>query len=153
SDLLVKKDAIRLYDTLAQYRAEESERADKREYGYEPRRLSAGEISEIEPDVAKDFACGAFHGGWYYVRNPHKVVASIAEQVVRNGGEILQDEVLKVTQDGSRAIALTLQSTGERPLNQLVICAGAYSNFFAQAFGDKVLLEAERGYHLMMPDP
>jgi D-amino-acid dehydrogenase len=153
SDLLVKKDAIRLYDRLAQYQAEESDRADKREYGYEPRRLSAGEITEIEPDVAKDFACGAFHGGWYYVRNPHKVVASIAEHVVRNGGEILQDEVLKVTQDGSRATALTLQSGGERQLDRLVICAGADSNFFAQAFGDKVLLEAERGYHLMIPEP
>jgi D-amino-acid dehydrogenase len=153
SDLLVKKDSLRLYDTLAQYQAEESDRAAKREYGYEMRKLTPGEITEIEPDIAKDFACGAFHGGWYYVRNPQKVVASIAEHVVRNGGEILQDEVLKVAQDGSRATALTLKSHGERPLDRLVICAGAYSNFFASAFGDKVLLEAERGYHLMIPDP
>ena len=152
SDLLVKKDAIRLYDTLAQYQAEESERAAKRAYGYEMKKLSAGEITEIEPDVAKDFACGAFHGGWYYVRNPHKVVVSIAEHVVRNGGEIIQDEVLKVAQDGSRATALTLKSNGERRIDRLIICAGAYSNFFARAFGDKVLLEAERGYHLMIPD-
>ena len=34
-----------------------------------------------------------------------------------------------------------------------MICAGAYSNFFAREFGDKVLLEAERGYHLVIPDP
>jgi D-amino-acid dehydrogenase len=153
SDLLVKEDSLRLYDTLAQYQAEEPERAAKREHGYEVKKLSPGEIAEIEPDVAKDFACGAFHGGWYYVRNPRKVVASIAEHVARNGGEILQDEVLKVSHDGSRATALTLKANGERQLDRLVICAGAYSNFFASAFGDKVLLEAERGYHLMIPDP
>ena len=93
ADLLVKKDSLRLYDTLAQYKAEEPERAVKREHGYETTKLSPGEIAEIEPDVARDFACGAFHGGWYYVRNPQKVVASIAEHVVRNGGEIIQDEV------------------------------------------------------------
>jgi D-amino-acid dehydrogenase len=152
-DLLVKKDTLRVYDTLAQYRAEESQRIAKREHGYEVRKLSPGEIAEIEPDIAKDFACGAFHGGWYYVRNPQKVVASIAEDVVRSGGDIFQDEVLKVTRDGSRASALTLKAGGERQLDRLVICAGAYSNSFAQPFGDKVLLEAERGYHLMIPDP
>jgi D-amino-acid dehydrogenase len=33
SDLLVKKDSLRLYDTVAQYQAEESERITKREHG------------------------------------------------------------------------------------------------------------------------
>jgi len=153
ADLLVKNDSLRLYDTLAQYNAEEHERAVKRQHGYETKKLSPGEIAEIEPDVARDFACGAFHGGWYYVRNPQKVVASIAEHVVRNGGEIIQDEVLTVTQEGSRATTLKLKSNGQRQIERLVICAGAYSNDFAEAFGDKVLLEAERGYHLGIPDP
>jgi D-amino-acid dehydrogenase len=152
-DLLVKKDSLRLYDTEAQYRAEETDRAIKREHGYEMRRLSPGELAEIEPDLARDFACGAFHGGWYYVRNPKTVVTSLAELVVRQGGEILQDEVATVTQDGSRVTAITLKAGGERQLDRLVICAGAYSNFFVQQFGDKVLLEAERGYHLVIPDP
>ncbi|MGE0004958.1 MAG: NAD(P)/FAD-dependent oxidoreductase [Parvibaculaceae bacterium] len=153
ADLLVKKDSLRLYDTKAQYEAEESDRAAKRRHGYETKMLSPGEIAEIEPDVARDFACGAFHGGWYYVRNPRKVVAAIAEHVARNGGEIIQDEVLKVAQDSSRATALTLKSNGERRIDRLVICAGAYSGSFARAFGDKVLLEAERGYHLVIPEP
>ena len=152
-DLLVKRDSLRLYDSEAQFRAEEPERLVKREHGYEMKRLSPGEIAEIEPDLARDFACGAFHGGWYYVRNPKTVVVSIAEYLVRHGGEILQDEVVKVTQDGARAGSLTLKAGGERKLDRLVICAGAYSNFFAREFGDKVLLEAERGYHLVIPDP
>lgn len=153
TDLLVKQDTLRLYDTLTQYQAEEADRAAKREHGYETKKLSPGEIAEIEPDVARDFACGAFHGGWYYVRNPQKVVAAIAGHIVSHGGEIMQDEVLEVDQDGARATALTLKSGGQRQLDRLVISAGAYSNFFARAFGDKVLLEAERGYHLVIPDP
>ncbi|HTN96357.1 MAG TPA: FAD-dependent oxidoreductase, partial [Nordella sp.] len=62
SDLMVKNDAMRLYDTEAEYEAEEADRRIKREYGYEMRKLSPGEITEIEPDMARDFACGAFHG-------------------------------------------------------------------------------------------
>ncbi len=153
SDLLVKKDSLRLYDTEAQYRAEESERAAKREHGYDMKRLSPGELAEIEPDLARNFACGSFHGGWYYVRNPKTVVTSLAEHVQRNGGEIILDDVVKVAQEGTRAASLTLKTGGERKLDRLVICAGAYSNFFAKSFGDKVLLEAERGYHLVIPDP
>ena len=152
-DLLVKKDSLRLYDTEAQYQEEESDRVVKRDYGYEVRKLSPGEIAEIEPDIARDFACGSFHGGWYYVRNPKSIVTSIAEEFVRNGGEIICDDVLEVRQEGSRAASLTLKAGGERRLDRLVICAGAYSNFFARAFGDRVRLEAERGYHLVMPDP
>lgn len=153
SDLLVKKDSLRLYDTEAQYQAEDSDRIAKREHGYEMKKLSAAEIAEIEPDLARDFACGAFHGGWYYVRNPKTVVTSIAEHFVRNGGEIINDNVLKVTQEGSRAASITLKAGGERKLDRLVVCAGAYSNVFAGTFGDRVLLEAERGYHLVIPDP
>lgn len=152
-DLLVKKDTLRLYDTEAQYQAEEPDRRVKRDYGYEAKKLTSAEITEIEPDMAHDFACGAFHGGWYHVRNPKSIVTAIAEEFTRNGGEIIMDDVLEVTQEASRASAIRLKAGGERKLDRLVICAGAYSNFFAKQFGDKVLLEAERGYHLVMPDP
>jgi D-amino-acid dehydrogenase len=37
-------------------------------------------------------------------------------------------------------------------LDKLVICAGAYSHLLAKQLGDKVLLEAERGYHMVLPN-
>jgi D-amino-acid dehydrogenase len=153
SDLLVKKDALRLFDSEAEYAAEESDRRIRREHGYVPQRLEPGEISEIEPDVAADFACGMFYGGWYYVRNPKTVVARIAEAVQRRGGELVSDEVVAIGQDGGRATTITLKTGGERKIDRLVIAAGAYSHLFSRDLGDKVLLEAERGYHLTMPDP
>jgi glycine/D-amino acid oxidase-like deaminating enzyme len=153
SDLLVKVDALRLYDSEAQYDAEEPERRAKHEHGYRTVRLSPGEIVELEPDVARDFACGSLHGGWYHVRNPQAVVSAIAEQFVRAGGEIIRDEVVGVEMANSRAVSLPLKEGGPRRLDRLIVCAGAYSNFFARLFGDKILLDAERGYHLQMPNP
>jgi D-amino-acid dehydrogenase len=38
-------------------------------------------------------------------------------------------------------------------LDKLVICAGAYSRRLSAQLGETVLLEAERGYHLVLPEP
>lgn len=153
SHLLVKKDTLRVFDTEAQYKAEAHERAVKAEHGYDARTVSREEITEIEPALARDFYCGAFHGGWYFVRDPRKVVAAIAETVERNGGDIIADDVATIANNGRRATTITLRDRGERPVDKLVICAGAYSGALVNQVGEHVLLEAERGYHLMMPDP
>lgn len=152
-DLLRYEDTLRLYDTEAQFAAEEPERRVKREHGYDMRRLSPGEIGEIEPAVARDFACGAFHGGWYHVRNSQRVVTSIAERVVRGGGLILKDEVKAIARAGSRVTHLELAGASSMAVDRLVVCAGAYSHLLARQLGEKVLLEAECGYHLTIPDP
>lgn len=151
-DLLKYEDALRLYDTEAQYEAEASERQVKREHGFETRRLSPQELCDLEPDLAPDFACGATHGGWYYVTNPERVVTSLARHVVERGGDILADEVLAIEHDGARAETLNLKAGGRRALDRLVICAGAYSHLLARQLGETVPLEAERGYHLTIPD-
>ena len=107
----------------------------------------------MEPAIAKHISHGAFHGGWTFVKNPERVVKSIAEQIVRDGGEIVSDEVVRIETDGTRATALHLGSGRRIDLDRLVICAGAYSHLLATQLGDKVLLEAERGYHMVLPDP
>jgi len=152
-ELLVKKDTLRLYDSEGQYQAEAHEHAVKKAHGYDAKRLSGDECREIEPAISKHIACGAYHGGWYFVTNPERVVKSIAAQVTRNGGEIIADDVVAITQDGGRASEFALKSGARRKIDQLVVCAGAWSHLLAKQFGDKVLLEAERGYHMVLPDP
>ncbi len=52
----------------------------------------------------------------------------------------------------TRAKALVLKSGRTITLDKLVICAGAYSHLLARQLGEKVLLEAERGYHMVLPN-
>jgi D-amino-acid dehydrogenase len=54
--------------------------------------------------------------------------------------------------EGGRLIAIETESGGV-PADAAVVCAGAYSKPLAAALGDKVPLETERGYHLMIRDP
>lgn len=151
-DLLRYHDTLRVFDDERQFAAEARERAIKQAHGFETRRLSAGEARELEPDLSPSIHCAAFHGGWYFVTNPERVVKSIAADVMRNGGDLLADEVSGIEARDGKAMRLRLSSGKALDLDQLVICAGAYSHLLAAQLGDRVLLEAERGYHMTLPN-
>jgi D-amino-acid dehydrogenase len=151
-DLMVYRETLRLFDNDRQFESEAEERAAKKSHGFECQTFTGDEAREMEPAISKHVSHGAFHGGWYFVRNPERVVKSIAEKVVRDGGEIVSDDVVKINVDGGSARSIDLQSGRTIDLGSLVICAGAYSHLLAKQLGEKVLLEAERGYHMVLPN-
>ena len=151
-DLMVYRDTLRLFDSEKQFAAEANERAVKTLHGYATKRLSPGEVGELEPAISPKIYCGVFHGGWYFVKNPERVVKSIAAEVVRNGGTIVAGDVAEIVSEDGRAKQLRLKSGATQPLDRLVVCAGAYSHLLARQLGDRVLLEAERGYHMTLPN-
>jgi D-amino-acid dehydrogenase len=152
TDLLRYEDTLRLFDNEQQFAAEANEREVKKAHGYEMKRLSGGECRELEPALSPHVHCGIFHGGWYFVTNPERTVKSIAEHVARQGGEIIADDVVRIERDGTMAKSLVLKSGRSITLDKLVICGGAYSHLLAKQLGEKVLLEAERGYHMVLPN-
>ncbi|MDH3741725.1 MAG: FAD-binding oxidoreductase [Hyphomicrobiales bacterium] len=153
AEMLNRVDGIRLFDSEEQYRAEEGNRNILREYGFDQKRISPGELRELEPDIATDFALGTWYDVWYSLKNPATFVAAMAEAMVRNGGTVLQDDVVSAEHDGTRALKLVLREKGEMAVDRLVIAAGAYSDLLAKQLGTRTMLEAERGYHLTIPDP
>ena len=84
----------------------------KAEHGFAMKKLSGGDVRELEPALSPHIACGAFHGGWYFVTNPERVVKTIAAEVTRNGGEIVADEVAKLNREGGRVTSIELKSGG-----------------------------------------
>lgn len=152
ADLITYQDTLRLYDNEQQFAAEAAERATKKAYGYEMKRFSGDEVRDMEPAISAHIHCGAFYGGWYFVKNPERVVKSIAAEIVRNGGSIILDQVAAIETADGKATQLKLKSGTAQTIDRLVICAGAYSHLLAKQLGDRVLLEAERGYHMTLPN-
>ena len=152
ADLINYQDTLRLYDSEAQYLSEAPEREAKKAHGYEMKRISGDEARELEPAIGANVHCGVFHGGWYFLANPGRAVKSIAAEVVRNGGRIIADDVVSLVREENRVSALQLKANGLHRLDRLVICAGAYSHLLARQLGEKILLEAERGYHMVLPN-
>ncbi len=149
-DLLAMDDGLMVYGTRAQYDEGAGWRTVKADHGYPGVELTPEEARELEPDLTPDMYRAVFWGGWHRIRDPHRMVVRLAEQVVRDGGEIIQDEVTRVEQDGNRVTRLHLKAGGEEAVENLCICAGAWSHELAAMLGSKVLLEAERGYHIIM---
>ena len=152
ADLIRYQDTLRLYESEAQYAGDAAERAAKNHYGFETKRLSGNEVRELEPAIGPAVHCGVFHGGWYFLTNPGRAVKSIAADVVKNGGTVIADDVVSLVRDGNRVTGLQLKAGGLHKLERLVICAGAYSHLLAKQLGEKILLEAERGYHMVLPN-
>ena len=149
-DLLAMDDGLMIYGTKAQYDGGVTWRRVHAEYGYKGAELTSDEAREVEPDLTPDIYRAVFWDGWHRIRDPHMMVVRLAEQVVRDGSEIVQDEVTRIEVDGNRATKLHLKQAGEEKVENLCVCAGAWSHELARMLGSKVLLEAERGYHLIM---
>lgn len=153
SELLAMDDGLHLYGSKKQYDGAAGWRAMRAEHGYAGGELSADEAREIEPDLTTDIYKAMFWDGWHRIVDPFEMVQKLAQQVVRDGGSILLDEVTRIDQDGTRATTLHLKQAGEQQVENLCICAGAWSDELARMLGSKVLLQAERGYHVIMSDP
>src|SRR6185503_3418191 len=54
--------------------------------------------------------------------------------------------------DGGRLTAIS-GPAGDLPADAAIVCAGAHSKPLAASLGDRIPLETERGYHLMIQDP
>ncbi len=152
-DLMVYREALRVFDSAAQFEAETDERQIKAKHGYPVAVYSGDEAREMEPALSSHLTHAASHGGWYHIRNPERLVKALAEQIVRDGGTIIQDDVAGFQTSDARVTHVVTKNNGAVPVQQLVVCGGAYSHLLSKQLGDHVLLEAERGYHIVLPDP
>ncbi len=152
NDLMVKRETMRVFDTDQQFEAEAEERRLKSELGYPCETFSGNEAREMEPALSPHIKHGAFHGGWYFVKNPESVVKAIAAKFVADGGKILLDDVTSLETSAGRVSGLNLAQNVLQQVDLLVICGGAYSHLLAKQLHEHVLLEAERGYHIVLPD-
>lgn len=124
----------------------------RRENGVVVDEFDADELRQLEPALSRDFVRGLLVRENGHTSNPLALVTRLAEHFLRNGGEIVRARAIGFRLDGRRLAAIRTE-TGELPAAAAVVCAGAHSKPLAAALGDRIPLETERGYHLMIRDP
>ncbi|MBJ3776557.1 NAD(P)/FAD-dependent oxidoreductase [Acuticoccus mangrovi] len=115
--------------------------------------LAGPQIREVEPAVSPKFVSGLYLPGNGNCANPHRLVTVLAEAFARRGGTVLQGEVTGFEMGPSGPSAARLADGGQVPFDHLVAAAGAWSRKLVQMLGVDAPLEAERGYHVTLPDP
>ena len=145
-DLIRLEEPVYAYGTAAGRAADEAVWAIRRGCGADAREMDGAELAALEPALAP-MAAGGRMGGNAYVTEPRRAVAVLAALFRSRGGGLRRATVSEVAADH-------VVVDGE-PLHhdRLVIAAGAFSKPFAAAFGHRVPLETERGYHITLPEP
>jgi D-amino-acid dehydrogenase len=151
-------DLVHRLGHLYVYRSAESLERDRlawdlrRENGVEIDEFDADELRQLEPALSRDYMRGVLVRENGHTSNPLALVERLLEHFLRSGGELVRAGAQGFRLEGRRLTAIATD-TGELPADAAVVCAGAFSKPLAAALGDKVPLETERGYHLMIRDP
>ena len=152
------EDLVHRHGHLYVYRSAEGLEKDRlawdmrRENGVEIDTFDADELRQLEPALSRDYMRGVLVRENGHTSNPLALVERLVEHFVRSGGELVQGRAYGFRLEGGRLIAIQTDA-GDLPADAAIVCAGAYSKPLAAALGDRVPLETERGYHLMVRDP
>ena len=110
------------------------------------------EIRELEPALAPVFQSGMLLPDNGRCKNPHQLVRAIANDAERNGATILCGKVAGFQTNGRNVTAIVVDGK-PRPVERVVIAAGAASGRLSAQLGTPLPVEAERGYHVTIEDP
>mgnify|MGYP003345757812 CR=1 FL=1 len=151
-DMIRKTGYAVAYGRRASYERDSLAWQLRRERGVAVEEISPVELKQKLPQLAGDYEIGLYLPEQGYVLNPERLTKALAEQFQRDGGKLIQRKVLdiEVSPDGPRAL---VTNQGNLAVETLVVCAGAHSHEFTAKFGDRLPLEAERGYHVTYSDP
>lgn len=146
--------ALTVYEKEAAFEKEAVQWDLKRACGVEMRTLSGNEARELEPALGQSITRGVFTPQWSHVRDPKVLVDKLRQSLVSRGLCIRIGEVCGI-RSGSEGDAVSVGLSDGRwlPADKAVVAAGAWSGLLARRFGDKVLLESERGYNTTFPTP
>lgn len=111
--------------------------------------LTAADLRDLEPNLAPIFQHGIFNRDSLRITNPQRMVQGLVDELVSQGGSYQQFDVQSID---LHAQQLTLKNgTSSISAKKVIIAAGAWSKPLARQVGNRLPLDTERGYHLMLP--
>ncbi len=144
--------------SLFVYRSAEGFAKDRRAWdlrtrnGVQWQELDAAGLRQFEPSLSSNCAHGVVVPTNGHTSNPHALVTHLVQHVLKHGGTIHQTAATGFALDGDRLRAIRT-AQGDIPADAAVVAAGAFSRALCVQLGDRVPLETERGYHIMIRDP
>ena len=151
-DLIHQRGHLYVYRSLEALAKDGFAWALRRENGVVVDEFDGDELRQLEPSLSRGYVRGLLVRENGHTEDPLGLVTRLVERFQRRGGEIVRARALGFRLDGRRLTAIRTDA-GELPADAAIVCAGAYSKPLAASLGDRVPLETERGYHLMIRDP
>jgi D-amino-acid dehydrogenase len=152
ADMLRRTGWLCVYESDRTFAAAQGDLALQRRRGVQMQILPAEEIRQFEPSLAPIYRHAVYSPENAYVADNYRLVQALAESFVRNGGTLLREDVRDFT-IGAHGPTHIVTDQARHPLDAVVIACGAWSKALAVRLGHRPLLDTERGYHVMFPNP
>jgi D-amino-acid dehydrogenase len=151
-ELFKSRGALYVYENEEQFTSGEHERQLQKAKGLVFEVVDGNRARELAPGLSLHIVRGVYYPEGMHTINPYKVVATLAERFLADGGAVLRGRVRGFKRDGNRVTAVQLTDQ-EVPAKAVVIAAGRASGELTRLLGFNAPLVAERGYHVMLqPD-
>ena len=152
TDMVKRPGYLVVYESDAAFESDALSWRIRRDRGVEFDVLDGEGLRRLEPALAPIYRRGVYVLDQGYVTSPLRLAQSIAAQFERDGGKIERREVRDIELGANGPSALVTDG-GRIPVETLVVAAGVHSARFVSRLGERVLLEAERGYHVQFESP
>ena len=125
----------------------------REDQGVEARQLTNDEIRAIDPALSAVYDKGLFFPDNAHTTNPLKLVQQLASKFLAEGGRCEKDTFNHFAIGSKRSATSASCSKADFDADYFVLATGIRGATMARALGDRVLVQAERGYHVMLPEP
>lgn len=150
-DLVHRVGHLFVYRSLASWQKEGAAWKLRADNGITWDEFDAHELRQLDPNLSRDYVKGVLVRENGHTTNPHRLVNSLASAFQRDGGRIDRKRAVSFDIVDGRLRAIRCEG-GAVGVDAAVVAAGIWSKPLAADLGDRVPLETERGYHLMIRD-
>jgi D-amino-acid dehydrogenase len=151
-ELITRQGVLFAFPDRAAFEAEALSWSVRRDNGVKWLELDQDELRQREPSLDRHYTFAVLVEDNGQCRDPGAYVAALAGHVTALGAHIVRTGATGLRIEAGRLRAV-LTGDAEIVCDRAVIAAGAFSKPLARAAGDRVLLETERGYHVVIADP
>ena len=148
-----QKGLLMLYKTAKKEKEEHEVAAMANDIGIDVEILNEIGLSRLEPKIKIEARGGVYFPGDAHLY-PNQFMSNLFQALKEKGVMfILKDKVTGLKQAGNQVVKIELASRKQLDVQQVLICAGAWSSKILQKLGVKILLQDGKGYSSTMVNP
>jgi glycine/D-amino acid oxidase-like deaminating enzyme len=128
------------------------ERVVRERHGIRADNLTADDLRQMFPGIAREVTRGLLVPGNGYTVSPGRSVRTLGELFRQAGGTLIHERAMKLIPNEAGGW-MVMTNIANRTADHVVVAGGAWSRQLLDPLGIKLPLETERGYHAMLFNP
>ena len=150
--LIHQHGTLYLYDSAHSFHHDQRNTDIRQRHGVVIENVIGADLRALEPDLAPRFTHARLVRANGHVSDPRALVEALVAHAVARGAVLVRERVTGFGHNGA-GINTVITEAGRHAVAHVVLACGAWSGPLAAQLGDRVPLDTERGYHVIIKDP